>query len=184
MFAVVVSSLLMLASIQDVASGPKVGEKSPALKVYAVVGMQENKEVDYAAERKDKPTIYVFVKSKEGRIPEGGRPAGRFMKELDKVVKEVNEHAYVVAVWLTDNQDNTKEYLPRIQMSLKFENTGLTYFQGEVKGPDDWGVNIDAHVTVVVAHKGKVAATFGYMSLNDTDVPKVKEALMKAIDGK
>jgi hypothetical protein len=169
---------------QDLASGPKAGDTVPALKVYAVVGMQENKEVDYAAERKDKPTIYVFVKSKEGGVPEGGRPAGRFMKELDKVVKDASADAYIVAVWLTDAQEKTKEYLPRIQMSLKFENTGLTYFQGELKGPDDWGVNIDAHVTVVVAAKGKVVASFGYMSLNETDVPKVQEALKKATDGK
>jgi hypothetical protein len=182
-------TLLVLASLgsfnlQDVASGPKVGDKVPALKVYAVVGMQENKEVDYAAERKEKPTIYLFVKSKEGGIPEGGRPAGRFMKELDKVVKETNADAYVVTVWLTDNEDKTKDYLPRIQMSLKFENTGLSYFQGGLKSPDEWGVNTDAHVTAVVAAKGKVTATFGYMSLNETDVPKVQEALKKAAEGK
>jgi hypothetical protein len=184
MLTLLVLASLGLANLQDLASGPKVGDKVPALKVYAVVGMQENKEVDYAAERKEKPTIYLFVKSKEGGIPEGGRPAGRFMKELDKVVKETNADAYVVAVWLTDNEDRTKDYLPRIQMSLKFENTGLTYFQGGLKSPDEWGVNSDAHVTAVIAAKGKVAATFGYMSLNETDVPKVQESLKKAAEGK
>ena len=171
-------------AFQDVASGPKVGDKVPALKVYAVVGKIEDKEADYAAERKDNPTIYVFVKSKEGGIPEGGRPAGRFMKELDKVVKDVDAEGYVVTVWLTDDEQKTKDYLPRIQMSLKFENTGLSYFQGGLKSPDHWGINTDAHVTAVVAAKGKVAATFGYMSLNETDVPKVQEALKKAADGK
>jgi hypothetical protein len=165
----------------DIASGPKVGEAVPALKVYAVVGAVEDKEVDYAGDRKDKPTIYVFVKAKDGAIPEGGRPAGRFMKELDKVVKNVSDDAYIVAVWLTDDQEKTKEYLPRIQQSLRFENTGLSYFQGEKSGPNEWGINSDAHVTVVVTNKQKVAATFGYMSLNETDVPKVEEALKKAV---
>jgi hypothetical protein len=169
------------AARAQVASGPPKGEKVPALKVYAVTGPQENKELDYAAERKDKPTVYVFVKSKDGGIPEGGRPAGRFMKELDRAVKKLSDDAYIVAVWLTENQDNTKAYLPRIQMSLQFESTGLTYFQGEKSGPKDWAVNEDAHVTVVVAGKGKVTETFGYMSLNETDVPPVEEALKKAL---
>lgn len=180
-------SILFLAAgfVQaDVISGPPKGEKAPALKVYAVVGMVEDKDVDYVAERKDKPTIYVFVKSKDGGIPEGGRPAGRFMKVLDQAVKDIGENTYVVAVWLTENQDNTKTYLPKIQMSLKFESTGLTYFPGEKSGPDGWAINRDAHVTVVVVSKGKVTATFGYSSLNETDVPAVKEALEKAIKDK
>jgi hypothetical protein len=36
-------------------------------------------------------------------------------------------------------------------------------------------------LTAVVANKGKVAAVFGYQSLNETDVPAVHEALMKAL---
>jgi hypothetical protein len=44
-------------------------------------------------------------------------------------------------------------------------------------------MNADAHLTAVVANKGKVAATFGYQSINETDVPKVKEALENAIKG-
>jgi hypothetical protein len=35
-----------------------------------------------------------------------------------------------------------------------------------------------------VANKGKVAATFGYRSINETDVPKVKEELKKTLKGK
>ena len=44
-------------------------------------------------------------------------------------------------------------------------------------------MNPDARLTAVVANKGKVAATFGYQSINETEVPRVKEALKKAIQG-
>ena len=63
---------------------------------------------------------------------------------------------------------------------------------GDIEGPvpsgaprdeTGWAVNADAHRTAVVANKGKVAATFGYRSINETDVRKVKEALAKAIKG-
>lgn len=176
--------LLPLIAHADVTSGPTVGEKVPALKVFAVTGDPENKELDYTAQRKDKPTVYVFVLSQGGSIPVGGRPTGRFMKELDKSVKKDFEGAYIVAVWLTEDQEKTKEFLPKIQQSLQFEVTGLTYFQGEKIGPKEWTINSDAHVTVVVANKQKVKATFGYMSINETDVPAVTKALKEALQDK
>jgi hypothetical protein len=39
-------------------------------------------------------------------------------------------------------------------------------------------------VTAIVAGKGKVAASFGYRSINDTDVPEVRAALKKAAEEK
>jgi hypothetical protein len=58
--------------------GPKAGEKVPALKAFGVAGSVEGKEADFAAQRKDAPTVYLFVKAEEGGIPVGGRPLARF----------------------------------------------------------------------------------------------------------
>ena len=57
---------LAATAAADVDSGPEVGDKAPALKVLAVTGEHEGKEVDYAADRDDKPTIYVFVQGNIG----------------------------------------------------------------------------------------------------------------------
>jgi hypothetical protein len=162
--------------LAEVASGPAAGEKVPPLKVFAVTGEQENKEIDYAAERKDKPTIYVFVQADAF-----DRPMARFLKTLDNEIKNDSEQAYVVAVWLTDDKEKSKEYLPRAQQSVQLQNTALCVFPGEKKGPEGWNVNADARLTAVVVNKQKVAASFGYMSLNETDVAKVREALKKAV---
>jgi hypothetical protein len=154
----------------DVASGPKEGEKVAALKVFAVTGEPKDKEVDYADLRKDKPTIYVFVSAENF-----GRPMFRYIKTLEE---KVGDDAMIVAVWLTDKADESKAYLPKISNYVK--GSALTVF-GEKAGPKDWGINVDAHLTAVVANKGKVVKSFGYMSLNDTDVPEVVETLKKAI---
>ncbi len=167
------------AAWADVESGPAKDANVPELKVFAVVGMIEDKEVDYASLRGNKTTVYVFVKSKEGRIPEAGRPAGRFLKELDKAIKDLGGDAYIVAVWLTDDGDQTKEYLPLVQTSLQFEATALTYYPGDKTGPMDWAINADANVTVVIAARGKVVQSLGYLSVNETDVPKVVEIVKK-----
>lgn len=174
---------LLLAPITraDIESGPKAGDKAPTLKAYGVVGTVEGKEADFTAERKELPTIYVFVSAEEGGLPKGGRPAARFMKVLDNDVAKTVDKAAIVAVWLGDKAfDKHKEYLPRINMSLKFQNTSLAAFDGEKSGPKDWGINPDAHLTVVVVHKGKVVKSFAFESVNETDVKGVIDELKNA----
>src|SRR5262245_60157951 len=92
----VMTALVAAPALADIESGPAVGDKVAALKVFAVVGEHENKDVDYAAERKDKPTIYVFIQADKW-----DRPMARFLRALDKGVKKESEDAYIVAVWLT-----------------------------------------------------------------------------------
>ena len=130
--------------------------------MFGVVGTVEGKEADFAADRKDAPTIYLFVAAEEGGLPVGGRPLARFMKVLDeRGRRRSTSKAAIVAVWLGDKAfDKHKEYLPRINMSLKFEKTSLAAFDGEKSGPNNWGINPDAHLTVVVANKGKVVKSF------------------------
>lgn len=169
------------AAFADVESGPKAGEKIPKLKAFGVVGPVEKEEADFAAERKDAPTVYLFVAAREGGIPVGGRPAARFMKKLDEEIGKI-EGAAVVAVWLGDKAfEKHKEYLPRIAMSLNFEKTQLAAFDGGNTGPDGWGINADAHVTAVVANKGKVVKSFAFVSVNETDVRPVLAELKKAV---
>ena len=165
------------APAQDVSSGPDKNAKVPALKVFDATGMNKEKDVDYAAERKHKPTIYFLV-----RADKFDRPMNRFMKGLDAEVKKESENAYIVAVWLTDNVDKAKERLPAVQQSVQYENTALTIFTGGKDGPKDWNANGDAHLTVVLANKGKVVATFGYQSVNETDVKAVRAAFKKSLE--
>jgi hypothetical protein len=176
LFLLVALLLVAPARAQDVASGPTKGEKVPPLKVFDVTGAQKDKEVDYAAERKDRPTIYLLVQADKC-----DRPMNKFMRILDSGLKKDSEDAYMVAVWLTDEPDKTKQLLPRVQQSVQYENTALTYFPGGKDGPRDWNINGDAHLTVVIANKGKVVKTFGYRTVNDTDVPPVREAFQKAL---
>lgn len=165
----------------DVESGPKAGDKVAELKVYGVVGAVEGKEADFAADRKDSPTIYIFVSAAEGGIPVGGRPAARFMKVLDEQVAKI-DGAAIVAVWLGDKSfEKHKEYLPRINMSLKLEKTSLAAFDGEKSGPNNWGINPDAHLTVVVANKGKVVKSFPFTTVNETDVRPVLAELKNSM---
>jgi hypothetical protein len=170
--------LLLAASTsraQDVTSGPEKGGVVPALTVFDATGPQKDKEVDYAAERGDKPTVYVFIQADQW-----DRPMARFLKGLDGITEKEGKDAFVVAVWLTDDATKSKEYLPVAQQSLQFQAVALTCYPGEKAGPKGWNINGDARATVVVANRRKVAAAFGYRSINETDVPAVRDALKGA----
>jgi hypothetical protein len=172
MRAILVLALLLTTTPllrADVVSGPKEGEKVAALTVFAVTGDPKEKDVDYADLRKDKPTVYIFVQADKW-----SRPMFRFVKRLDE---SVGDAGLVVAVWLSDDADKSKEYLPKI--SQYFMGTALTVFPGDKAGPKDWGVNADAHLTAVVVRGAKVVKAIGYQSLNETDAPAVAEALRK-----
>jgi len=166
------SALLLLTAMgrADVSSGPKPGESVEEFKAF---GIGEEKEVSPVADRKDKPTVFVFVQHEHF-----DRPMARFLKALDTDSKKANDSLKITAVWLTDKSDAVKEHLPRVNDSLKFANTNLNVFDGK-NGPNGWSLNSDAHLTVVVVEKGKVTASFAYLSVNETDLPKVNEVLKK-----
>ncbi len=172
-------SLASLVHAAEIDSGPKPGEKVTPLKVHAIIGAVEDKEVDYAKERKDKPTVYVFVQSQWF-----DRPIGRYLMELDKKIGAIGKDAYIVAVWLTDDQQKTKDYLPRMNQSIKLANTALTCSLDGTTGPADWAINERAHLTAIVVKDGKVIERFSYQSPNDTAAAKVEEVVKKAVGEK
>jgi hypothetical protein len=155
----------------DVESGPAKATAIPALKVHDCTGHHKDKTVDYAALRKDKVTVYFLLPADKF-----DRPMNRFMKALDTKVAKDMPGVYMVAVWLTDDAEKTNERLALVQQSVMYEKTALTSFKGK-DGPKGWDVNSDAHLTVVVAAKGKVAVRFGYKSVNETDAPAVIKEL-------
>lgn len=155
-------------------SGPAVGKKLAPLRVFAATGPQEGKELDYVAERGERLTVFVFIR-------EWDRPVARFLKTLDSAVREESAQGTVVATWLTDEIEKTKSYLPLAQQSLKLEATPLTVFPGDRNGPNDWDLNPGARVTVVVARGAAARTSFGFGSINETDVPMVREAIRKAL---
>jgi hypothetical protein len=166
---------LSLFLIADVESGLKAGEKIPQLKAFGLVGDIREKSADFAKERGDKPTVYLFINA-----PKFDRPIARYMRELDQKVGEAAENVAVVAVWVGGDLDDNKKRLPLINQSLKFDRTAMACFEGAAPGPNGWGLNDEAHLTTVVAHKGKVIKSFAYRSTNEKDVPAVLTEVKKA----
>lgn len=160
----------------QVVSGPTVDTKPEPFKVTAVTGDEAGQEVDYTALRKDHITIFLFVQADRW-----DRPTARYLKTLDEELHSKRKDVRAVAVWLTDDVAKSKDYLPKAQQSVKFQQTALTVFDGDRnEGPKNWGLNSDAHLTTVIVSGNNVDATFAYRSTNETDVPEVIKKLKPA----
>lgn len=169
--------LLVSPARGDVESGPTVGEKVPPLKVLHVVGNNEGNEADATAERAEKPTVYLFV-----RTDRWTRPAARTIKVLDEKANKESDDVRLFAVWLTDDKEKTKAYLPLANQSLKLERTALLLHPDLNSGPEHWGINADADLTVVVTANKKVVARFGFVSPNEKVVEDVLKSLKTVAD--
>lgn len=169
-------TLSNLTSLSAAAAGPEVGRALSPLQVEVLQTGGEYKADDIATAAKEKPVVYLLVPAKKW-----DRPVARFMKTLDDKLASYSATAEIRAVWLTADLNATKEYLPRAAQSLQFKSVSLAVFADEA-GPDGWKPASDAQLMVVVANKGRAAATFSFPSVNETDVPQVGEALKKALD--
>jgi len=149
----------------------------PALKVHSVTGEFAGQLVDYAKSRGNKPTLYFFLPSHKW-----SRPTARFLRELDNEIANRIDDAHICAIWLTTDITESKECLPRAQMSLKLEHTSLTVFDGNEYGPGEWGINTEKDVTIVLASGGKSIQSHSYVSANETLAQSVLDEFEKAVN--
>lgn len=168
--AVLFGLLLCISSAwADVESGPTAGQAVPKLPVYAVAGEVNGEAIDYVARREQKPTLYCFIPAEKF-----SRPTARLIRTLDE---KISGETHIVVVWVTADVNMTKEYLGRVNMSLKLSSTTLCVYEENASGPGEWGVNTDADITVVAVDKGLVRKSFGFVGANETVADDVLKAL-------
>jgi hypothetical protein len=164
--------LLIVASTNGADSGPGAGADVTAFKVYAVTGEPANQVVDIVAQRAAKPTLYCFVPKEKW-----SRPAARLLRQLDQSIGGVAAEGALVAVWVTDDAAQSREYLPKAQQSLQLTKTAFAVYEEGPTGPAEWGINTDVDITIVAAKGGKVVKSFALVSPNETDAESVLAAL-------
>lgn len=172
--------LLAFASVpiwaDELSSGPETGASVPALSVHVAAGPGAGAARDVAAERVDQATIFAFVQAAEF-----DRPMARLLKTIDDAITREGTPApgaALVAVWLTDEPEKSKDYLPRAQQSLQTKATSWSVFDGPRQGPEAWSINDSAGITFVVARAGKVLVSRGFDSWEEADARKILRPLL------
>lgn len=156
----------------DPASGPAVGDKLGDVKVKGAFEPIEGKELNLLDNAKKGPTVLIFVH----KIT---RPTFRLLKEIDKTSAK-HETLKTTFIWLTDDLDKTQGWLNNAKNSLNFQSPVAISLDGTA-GPNGYGLNDMAGVTIVLANDGVVTATFAYADPNETVAPKVVGAIEKLV---
>ena len=166
---------MLLLPIPCFAGGPKEAAKLTEFKTFATTGDHAGKEIDFTDKFKSGWTVYVFVQADRF-----DRPLARFLRGLDQeLVKNDRRDVQVVAVWLTDDKEKSKEHQPKINQSLQFGQTTLTVFLGDKAGPNGWEIDNLKTATAVVTQDRVVRKCLDWESVNDTVVPDVFSQIKK-----
>src|SRR5262245_52217674 len=128
--ATLVAAICVVSLSAQTDSGPKAGEKVEPLKALLAVGDDAGKEKDLAAEQAKKTAVFVFVQAEKF-----DRPMARFLRDLDQELSKNRTDVRILGVWLTDDVDKSKDYLPRAQESLKLQQTTLAVHKDKA-GPN------------------------------------------------
>lgn len=169
-FAATLMALCCAAPDNKVESGPKADAKIPALKATFASGKYETQEIDIAGERKNDPTIYLFINNEKF-----DRPTGKLIRTIDSSLESMDEKMHAYAIWVGGDANVHRERLSRIHQSLKFEKTDLGW-PSDAK-LEEWNISPDAILTIVVAKDGKVAKTFGWKTIQEGDYRKILQDL-------
>lgn len=160
--------LAVLLAQDKVYSGPQKGEKTPGFKVVDVNGEHKGKEVDYVGEFAGAPTLLIF-------IHELTRPAAQLFRKLDEHAANRKGLRWLI-VLLTEDMNKTERYAPIMQGSIKLKGTIGISTDGK-EGPGSYGLNKDVSLTIVLAKDNLVVGNWAILSPNETDAPKITQAI-------
>jgi hypothetical protein len=138
-------------------------------------GVSVGKELCYRCKYGSKPMVMVFSRKSD-------EIAG-LVKKLDKAVETNSEKQLKAFVnILGDDRSDAESTAKTFAKDNSVENVPIVVPVESKNGPDDYGINDEAVVTVIVARNGKVVASHGYTSVPDSDdIKQIMQDVDKAI---
>jgi hypothetical protein len=167
----VIACLTPAARADDpVFSGPQPGEKLTPFRVLGFAGPDAGKEVELPGRTQGAPTVLVFVH-------EVTRPAFQLLRPLDLYAAKLAKDGLACHfVWLSADKTKTEEFLNRAKGSLALRSPVVISLDGP-EGPGNYGLNRKVTLTILVAKDNKVVANFALVQPNETDAPRILQAV-------
>lgn len=164
----------------EIKSGPQPGDKIGAFDVTkcggaADDGVSVGDKLCYRCKYGGKPMVMVFTRKADDQV-------ATLIKKLDKAVEKNSEKQLKAFVnFVGDDRKESEKRAKRLAGDT--ENVPMVVPEESTNGPDNYGINPDAVVTVIVAREGKVIASHGYTGTPDSDdIKEIMSDVHKAID--
>ena len=178
---VAVAALVGSATAKDaLKSGPEVGSRLGAFNVTKCAGASEDgvaegRNLCYRCKNGARPQVMVFTRSTSPKVAE-------LVSKLDAAIGK-NEDAQLRAFvnLLGDSKEDLSDAAKDFAAKTKASNIPFVVPNEFENGPDDYGINAKAEITVVMASKMSVKASHSAANADKLDVDAVIADIAKLV---
>lgn len=170
-----------VAVAEEIESGLKEGESIGAFYVTKCAGAEEDgvavgKNLCYRCKNGARPQVMVFTRSTDKKVVQ-------LIRRLDEQVKK-NEESQLRAFvnMLGDSKDAASDEVKKLAESTKTEGIPFVVPNEYENGPEDYGINPKAELTIIFANESKVVANHAVASVKDLKVKDVLGNLEKILN--
>ncbi len=162
-------------------SGPQKGDTIGAFYVTKVAGaeddgVEEGKNLCYRCRNGSRPQVIVFARSASPKV-------ANLVKELDKAVDEnESSNLRVFVNILGDDKESAHDVAKKFATSSETKNIPFVVPNEFESGPDNYGINPNAELTVVMAVDKGVKANVAVRKADKLNVDNVMKNLGKILN--
>lgn len=168
------------AATKALKSGPQKGDSIGAFNVTKLCGAEKDgvdvgKNLCYRCRNGSKPQVMVFTRSTDPKVAE-------LVKKLDGAIAKHEDAALRAFVnVMGEDKDDITETAKKFAAKTGAKHIPFVIPNEFENGPDNYGINAKAEITVVMAAKKGVLANHSFASAKDLNVDAVIADLAKIV---
>ncbi len=169
------------AASKGLKSGPQCGDSIGAFYVTKIAGAEddgvaEGKNLCYRCRNGARPQVIVFTRSTDPKVRQ-------LVRKLDKAITANESSKLRVFVnLLGEDKEDLADTAKKFAAASKTKNVPFVVPNEFENGPDNYGINAKADVTIMLASDLGVKATYAVADAKDLDVNSVIKDLSKILN--
>lgn len=170
-----------IARAEEIKSGLKAGEMIDAFYVTKLAGADDDgvevgKNLCYRCKNGARPQVILFTRSSDEQVV-------KLIQQLDAAIpKNTSKQLRAFVNYLGENKSAAKADAEKLAATTKAKNVPFVLPNEFENGPENYGINPKAEVTVILAEGGKVKANHAVASAKEIEVNTIIADLAKILN--
>ncbi len=179
--AIAVLASASFVSAEEVKSGLQAGAFIDAFYVTKLAGADDDQvsvgqNLCYRCKNGARPQVMVFTRSSDEKVV-------KLVQALDAAItKNSDKQLRAFVNYLGDGKSTAKQNAEKLAKTSKAKSVPFVLPNEFENGPDNYGINAKAEVTVIMAEGGKVKANHAFTSGKEVKVDAVIADLAKILN--
>lgn len=165
---------------EELKSGPQTGDQLGAFYVTKCAGAEddgvaEGKNLCYRCKNGAKPQVVIFTRSIDPKLVD-------FVKQLDKAITKNSDSKLTGFVnVLGEDKDEATDAARKLAKTSKTSKVPFVVPNESENGPDNYGINPKAEVTIILASELGVKANYAVADVKDLKTKEIIADLKKIL---